>query len=83
MPGVRYIVAEPGYWDMLPATRVLRCRFTKTCLTQQPEPTGASVYECKATAVEEALATHRQLVRELPYSTNNWQYMLLITGQHP
>lgn len=72
-----YVVAGPEYWGDTPAQDERLCRRIRVVLHRLDSPSGASVYTLKAEALEDALRTGRNVVRELQLSSGAWSYQLL------
>lgn len=77
-PGcVIYVVAGPEYWDSIPTQHERLCRRIRVVPLQHVRPNGASDYTFKMDAFEDALRTHRCVVREILKGTS-WTYELLL-----
>ena len=72
-----YVVAGPEYWDSIPIQHERLCRRIRVALHQHVRPSGASDYTFKMDAFEDALRTHRCVVREMLKGTS-WIYELLL-----
>lgn len=71
-----YVVAGPEYWGDTPAQDERLCRRIRV-VPHRLDLDGASVYAIKAEALEDALRTDRNVVRELQLSSGAWSYQLL------
>lgn len=72
-----YVVAGPEYWESTPTQSERLCRRIRVALQQHVRPSGASDYTFKMDAFEDALRTHRCVVREINKGTY-WTYELLL-----
>lgn len=72
-----YLVVPFGYWEQVPADRMLTCGRIKFCTEQQL--IGIARFDSKAFALGLALISKHPLIREIQYSPTNWQYQLLLS----
>lgn len=72
-----YVVAGPEYWDGIPTQSERLCRRIRVVSPRHECPNGASAYTFKMDAFEDALRTHRYVVREMNKGAY-WTYELLL-----
>lgn len=73
----RYIVTSSEFWEDIPRSNELACGRTRYTVTQQIA-FKSSVFVHKAEAIDEAARLRQQVIREIEYSPNRWQYRLMI-----